>query len=156
MTDYPPGSGPPARVFTEAEIIEVISGNKLGILATVKRDGHPHLSNMIYTWDAGERALLMSTTATRIKVRHLKANPNAALHVPGPDFFTYVVAEGEAEVSEASTTPGDAVGQLLLPLSAEVTDDNREAFFKQMVIDQRVLVTLRVSKLYGMTIDFDA
>jgi PPOX class probable F420-dependent enzyme len=155
MTDYPPGSGPPPRIFTEPEGLRIIGENTGGVLATVKRDGRPHLSNMMYTWDPDNRALFMSTTATRVKVRHLRANPKAALHVPGPDFFSYAVAEGEAELSDVSTTPGDGPGRLLLPLYRDVNDDNREAFFKQMVLDQRLLITLRVSKVYGMAIEFD-
>jgi PPOX class probable F420-dependent enzyme len=156
MTDYAPGSGPPPRILADAEIVDLIAANRFGILATVKADGHPHLSNMMYKWDAATRTLLFSTTATRIKVRHLKANPRAALHVPGPDFFTYVVAEGDAEVSAVSTEPGDATGRELLPLYPDVNDDNREAFFEQMVIDQRLLIRLRVSRCYGMTIEFDS
>jgi PPOX class probable F420-dependent enzyme len=153
VTDYAPGSGPPPRVLTEQEGIQILSEHSGGVLATVKRDGHPHLSNMLYKWDPDQRALLMSTTLTRVKVRHLRASPKAALHVPGPDFFSYVVAEGEAELSDVSTTPGDAAGQLLLPLYPDVEDASREAFFKQMVIDQRLLITLRISKVYGVTID---
>jgi PPOX class probable F420-dependent enzyme len=155
MTDYPPGTGPPPRVFTEPEALEMIRASRFGILATVKRDGHPHLSNMIYRWDEANRTVLMSTTAPRIKVRHLKANPAAALHVAGRDFFSYVVAEGDAEVSEVSTSPGDATGQELLPLYEDVNDDNRAAFFRQMVTDQRLVIRLRVAKLYGMVIDLD-
>jgi PPOX class probable F420-dependent enzyme len=155
MSAYPPGSGPPPRTFTESEALAVITAGRQGVFATLKRDGHPHLSNMFYVWDPGERALLMSTTAPRIKVRHLRADPKAALQVAGADFFTYAVAEGKAEVSEMTTTPGDAVGQALRPLYPDVPDDKVEALYKQLVIDQRVLITLRVTKVYGMTIEFD-
>lgn len=155
MTAYPPGSGPPPRTFTEEEALAVIAGNRQGVLATLKSDGHPHLSNMLYTWDPERRVLLMSTKAPRIKVRHLHANPKTALQVNGKDFFTYAVAEGEAEVSEPTTTPGDEVGRALRPVYPDVPEENVEALYKQLVVDQRVLITMKVTKAYGMTIEFD-
>ncbi len=151
MTDYPPGSGPPPRVFAETEAYERLAAGKFGTLATIKADGHPHLSTMIYTWDPDRRVILMSTTQPRVKVRHIQANPRTALHVPGPDAFSYVTAEGEAEVSAVTTSPGDEVGRALAPLYGDVDQD---ALFKQLVLDRRVLITLRVTKVYGMAIEF--
>lgn len=133
----------------------MVAANRQGVLATLKSDGHPHLSNMLYVWDPDRRALLMSTKAPRIKVRHLRANPRTALQVAGPDFFTYAVAEGEADVSEPTTVPGDEVGRALRPLYPDVPDDDIQALYEQLVKDERVLITVRVTKAYGMTIEFD-
>jgi PPOX class probable F420-dependent enzyme len=162
MTDeYPPGSGPPPRIFTEAEGLAAIGANQRGILATVRPDGSPQLSNMLYVWDAATTTMRMSTRAARAKVRYLRANPKATLHVPGADFFSYVVGEGTAELSGVSTTPGDAAGQELFSIyaamqdryGADLDDSTREAFFKQMVVEERLVIRLKVTKVHGMIID---
>jgi len=38
------------RVFDD-KLLAVIAGNSLGILATIKRDGRPQLSNVTYHFD---------------------------------------------------------------------------------------------------------
>jgi hypothetical protein len=96
----------------------------------------------------------VSTTAGRLKARQLAANPHAALHVAGPDVWSFAVAEGEAEVSEPSTVPGDAVGRELLsmvPLFADPAAE--EAFLAQQAAERRVVIRLRVTRLYGTALD---
>ncbi len=61
---------------------------------------------MLYAWDAEERTVRFSTTADRVKVKQLRRDPRAALHVPGGDVWSFAVAEGEAEVSGVTTVPG--------------------------------------------------
>lgn len=153
MTEYPPGGGPPPRALTEVDLLAVVAGTNQGILATVNRAGFPHMTNMVYGWDAGTRTALFSTTARRAKVRQLRANPHAALHVSGGDFFSFVVAEGEAVLSGPSTTPGDAIGRELLALRPDLPDHDHDAFLNQMVVDERMLIRLRVARLYGTALE---
>jgi hypothetical protein len=91
------------------------------VLASVRRSGHPHLSTVLYHWDPKERVLRISTTADRLKVRQLRHDPHATLHVTGPNVWSFAVAvaiaEGEAEVSGVTTMPGDAIGRELLALT---------------------------------------
>ncbi|GAB3877529.1 PPOX class F420-dependent oxidoreductase [Kibdelosporangium lantanae] len=155
MTEYAPGDGPPPRIYTEDEALAVVAGSRQGVLATVKRDGSPHLSNMLYVWDPDQRALLMSTKAPRVKVKHLRNNPRAAVQVAGDNFFSYAVAEGVAEISEVTTTPGDAAGRALRAAYPEVPDEQVEELYEQLVKDERVLITLRVTKAHGMVIELD-
>src|SRR5690349_9210571 len=97
-------------------LLDLVASTNEAALAIVKRDGYPQLSNIYYLWDAERRIATISTTADRVKARVLKRDPHAALYVPGPHFFAWVVAEGDAELSDVSTTPGDATGLELLPL----------------------------------------
>jgi PPOX class probable F420-dependent enzyme len=152
MTEYAPGDGPPPRIYTETEALAIVAGSRQGVLATVKRDGTPQLSNMLYVWDPNERALLMSTRAHRVKVQHLRNNPRAALHVAGADFFSFAVAEGTAELSEVTTTPGDAAGRALRAAYPTIPDEQVEALYKQLVKDERLLITLRVTRAYGVVL----
>ncbi len=103
---YPPGSGPPARPLAAELLLQILREHQQGVLATNKRDGHPHLTNVVYVWDAERRTAQISTTAERANPRHLRRDPRCALQVSTEDFMSFAVAEGEAELSAVSTTPG--------------------------------------------------
>lgn len=134
----------------------MLGRQQFGTLATVKRSGHPHLTTMAYTWDAEARIVRFSTTADRVKVQHLRRNPRAALHVSGGDVWSFAVAEGEAVVSESTTVPGDAVGRELLgliPTAARPADE--AAFLEELVAERRVVIRLKVDRLYGTALAVD-
>ena len=134
----------------------LLAAQQFGTLATVKRSGHPHLTTMVYGWDPEARIVRFSTTADRVKVTHLRRDPRAALHVQGGDPWSFAVAEGEAEVSEVTTTPGDAVGQELLAMLPEAAKpEDEDAFLEQLVAERRVVIRLAVDRLYGTALDFD-
>ncbi|MFK4183400.1 pyridoxamine 5'-phosphate oxidase family protein [Streptomyces sparsogenes] len=149
-----PGAGPAPRPLTDEELSRLLREQKFAVLATVKRSGHPHLSTVLHHWSPEERVIRISTTADRLKVRQLRRDPHAALHVSGPDVWSFAVAEGEAEISEVATVPGDAVGRELLALTPGFDDPKDEAaFLEQMVADRRVVIRIRVSRLYGTALD---
>lgn len=149
-----PGTGPAPRVLTDAELSRLLGERQFGVLASVRRTGHPHLTTVLYAWDAAERVVRVSSTADRLKPRQLRTDPHAALHVSGPDVFSFAVAEGEAEVSEPAAGPGDAVSRELLSMTPGFEDPAEEAaFLSQVVADRRVVIRLRVSRLYGTALD---
>ncbi|GAA4230596.1 PPOX class probable F420-dependent enzyme [Streptosporangium album] len=153
-TETEPGSGPAPRALTETELSDLLSGQRFGALASVRRSGHPHLSTVLYGWDPGERVIRISTTADRLKARQFRRDPHAALHVQGPDVWSFAVAEGEAELSEVTTVPGDAAGRELLALTPGFDDPADEAaFLRQMVEDRRIVIRIRVTRLYGTALD---
>ncbi|GII97502.1 TIGR03618 family F420-dependent PPOX class oxidoreductase [Sinosporangium siamense] len=153
MNDTKP-AGPAPRVLTDGELSALLADRQFGVLASVKRSGHPHLTTVLYTWNPDERVVRISTTADRLKPRHYRSDPHAALHVSGPDVWSFAVAEGEAEVSAATAEPGDEVGQELLSMTPGFDDPAEEAaFLKQAVAERRVVVRIRVSRLYGTALD---
>ncbi|MEU5645441.1 PPOX class F420-dependent oxidoreductase [Streptomyces milbemycinicus] len=149
-----PGAGPAPRALADEELSRLLQEQQFSVLATVKRSGHPHLSTVLHRWSPEERVVRISTTADRLKVRQLRRDPHAALHVHGPNAWSFAVAEGDAEISEVTTVPGDAVGRELLSLSPGFDDPRDEAaFLEQMVADRRVVIRIRVSRLYGTALD---
>src|SRR3989442_7802781 len=70
-----------------------------GILATIKRDGRPQLSNILYFLD-DDGWIKISVTKTRAKTHNLRRDPRAVLHVQGQSPWEYVVTEGTAEFIE--------------------------------------------------------
>ncbi|MFB6845213.1 pyridoxamine 5'-phosphate oxidase family protein [Streptomyces sp. NPDC056373] len=145
---------PAPRTLSDAALSDLLGTQQFGTLATVKRSGHPHLTTMLYSWDAESRTVRFSTTADRVKLKHLRREPRAALHVQGGDVWSFAVAEGEAEISEVTAVPGDSVGRELLamiPAGAEPEDE--EAFLRQLVDERRVVIRLKVDRLYGTALD---
>ncbi|MGW4435147.1 TIGR03618 family F420-dependent PPOX class oxidoreductase [Streptomyces sp. NPDC004596] len=148
--------GPAPRPLSDEAPSSLLGEAQFGTLATVKRSGHPHLTTMLYRWDPEARMVRFSTTADRFKVGHLRRNPRAALHVQGGDVWSFAVAEGEAEVAPSTTVPGDAVGRELLemiPQAAKPEDES--AFLEQLVAERRVVIRLKVDRLYGTALDID-
>jgi PPOX class probable F420-dependent enzyme len=136
------------------KLLDLIASSNEGVLAAVKSDGYPHLSNIYYAWDPAARVARISTTADRVKARVLRRNPHAALYVRGPHFFAWAVAEGDAELSDVSTSPGDEPAQELLPLyESFMGPQDRDELFAQLVAERRLVVRLHVKRVYGMAID---
>jgi PPOX class probable F420-dependent enzyme len=135
----------------EQELLALIANRREGVLAGMTRAGYPHLTNVLYVWDAAERTARVSTTADRVKGRILRRDPRAALHVAGSHFWSYAVAECDAETSEIAATPGDETCRELLQVhSAFYGDLDEDAFFEQMIEARRLVVRLRVRRLYGV------
>ncbi|GAB2854013.1 TIGR03618 family F420-dependent PPOX class oxidoreductase [Actinocorallia aurea] len=153
-TAYGPGQGPSARPLDGAEIGRVLHSQGIGVLATVKRDGHPHLATMAYVRDPETGIVRFSSAEGRIKVTHLRRDPRATLHVQGDSFLTYAVIEGTAEVSPPSLTPGDATGRELLAMTGGFPDPADEAaFLTQMAADHRVVIRLTLTRTAGTALD---
>ena len=151
---YAPGRGPGALALSDDALAQLLGAHQMGVLATNKRSGHPQLSTVAYVWDASERIARISTTADRLKVRQLQRDPRTALYVSSSDFMSYVVAEGEAELSAVSTVPGDAAGRELIGMQpAFDRPEDEAAFLKNMVADRRLVIRLRASRLYGIALD---
>jgi PPOX class probable F420-dependent enzyme len=146
--------GPAPRPLSDEALSDLLGKQQFGTLATVKRSGHPHLTTMLYSWDPEARIVRFSTTAERVKVAHLRRDTRAALHVQGGDVWSFAVAEREAEVSDVTTSPGDAVGRELLAMVPEAAKPEDEAaFLEQLVGERRVVLRLTVDRLYGTALD---
>ncbi|MEU5594773.1 TIGR03618 family F420-dependent PPOX class oxidoreductase [Streptomyces sp. NPDC020298] len=147
---------PAPRSLSDEALSSLLGQQQFGTLATIKRSGHPHLTTMVYSWDPEARIVRFSTTADRVKVQHLRRNPRAALHVPGGDVWSFAVAEGETEVSESTTVPGDAVGRELLGMIPKAgRPEDEAAFLEELVAERRVVIRLKVDRLYGTVLEID-
>lgn len=72
----------------------------------------------------------------------------------GGDVWSFAVAEGE--VSEMTTVPGDAVGRELLDMIPAAAKPQEEAaFLENSVAEHRVVIRLKVDRLYGTALDIN-
>lgn len=142
-----------SRDVFDDKLLALICGNSLGVLATVKRDGRPQLSNVSYHFDARELTMSVSITEPRAKTRNLRRDPRASIHVSSDDGWAYAVAEGDAHLTPPAADRYDDTVEALISLYRSIAgkdhpdwDDYRRA----MVDDRRVLMTMPISHLYGM------
>ena len=147
---------PPKRRLRGDELLDHIGGRTLGVLATVSADGYPHLSTVIYAWDPDARLIRISTRANRAKAKNAARDPHAALFVEGPDTWSFVVAEGDVELSPQSTEPGDDTGRELLGIFPQDDATAEADFLAEQVAEQRVVIRLRANRLYGDIIELSS
>jgi PPOX class probable F420-dependent enzyme len=122
-----------------------------GVLTTIRANGRPQLSNILYV--PGDDGLLrISITDSRAKTVNMRRDPRVSLYVPGDNFFQYVVLEGTAELSPVAADPhDDTVEQLVAYYRAgngehPDWDDYRAA----MVADGRLICAVHPERAYGM------
>lgn len=139
------------QVFDD-KLLALISGHSLGVLATIKRDGRPQLSNVSYHFDPRSLAIQVSITEPRAKTRNLRRDPRASILVDADDGWSYAVAEGTAELTPPAAAPGDATVEALIALYRNIAGEHPDwdEYRQAMVTDRRVLLTLPISHLYGM------
>ena len=123
-----------------------LRGHHNGILATIKRDGRPQLSNVLYLLDDDGR-LKVSVTQTRAKTRNLRRDPRATLHVQGRDWYEFLVIDGQADFVE-----GPGVAEALRDVYRKLRGEhpNWAEYDAAMIKDERLLLAISIDHAYGM------
>jgi PPOX class probable F420-dependent enzyme len=131
--------------------IKFARDHRQGVLITLRADGRPQSSNIIYTV-ADDGSLKVSITDDRAKTKNLQRDPRCAMHINAADFWSYVVLDGEAELTPVTTDPHDATGDALVELYRAVAGEHPdwEEYRAAMVTDRRLVLTLRPQSAYGM------
>jgi PPOX class probable F420-dependent enzyme len=129
----------------------IIGGAGRGGLVTLKRDGRPQVSTIDYLADPGASLIRASSTADRAKVRNLARDPRASIYVTRPDGWSYAVAEGIATLTPAATDRADATVEELIEVYRGIAGEHPDwdDYRRAMVADQRVVIRLNVTHLYG-------
>lgn len=136
--------------MSETAMRRLLETSKRGVLVTLKRDGRPQLSNIIY--GLSDDLIRISVTDDRAKTRNLRRDPRASLHVTSDDFWSYVVVEGDAELSPVAADPDDDTVEELVELYRAMQGDHPDwnEYRAAMVRDRRLVVRLPIAHMYGM------
>ena len=132
-----------------AQALDFAAQYQKGTLVTIRRDGRPQVSNVLYVLEG--RSALLSVTADRAKTRNLQRDPRACLHVTDETFWKYVVLDGTVSLSPPAADPHDATVDALVDYYRRSAgehpdwDDYRAA----MVAEKRLIATLSVTSGYG-------
>jgi PPOX class probable F420-dependent enzyme len=138
--------------MTPAEADAFVAARSRGVLVTIRSDGRPQLSNVVYAVLDGR--IRVSVTDDRAKTRNLRRDPRVALHVTSDDFWSYVVVEGEAELSPVAAEPDDATVAALLRLYETVRGElhpDRDEFGRAMVDERRLELSFAPTHRYPTT-----
>jgi PPOX class probable F420-dependent enzyme len=132
------------------DALEFAGRHHQSVLATVRSDGRPQLSNVLHAI-SDDGSLTVSVTADRAKYRNLVRDPWAALHVTQPDFWGWAVIEADVTL-EAVDGPDDPVIAELVEHYRTVVGEHADwdAFRRSQVTERRVLVRLAPRRAYGM------
>ncbi|MDM4720445.1 PPOX class F420-dependent oxidoreductase [Micromonospora sp. WMMA1363] len=133
-------------------LTELIAGGRLGVLATIKRDGRPQLSTVMYAFDRDARVIRMSITDGRAKTTNLRRDARASFHVSSADGWAYAVAEGRAELTPVAERPDVQTVEELILLYRAVQGEHPDwdDFRRAMVADRRLVLRLHVERVYGV------
>ncbi len=139
------------QVFDD-KLLALIGGNSMGVLATIKQDGRPQLSNVSYYFDPRALQIQVSVTEPRAKTRNLRRDPRASIHVSSDDGWAYAVAEGDAILTPPAAAPDDETVEGLIALYRNIAGEHPDwdDYRRAMVDDRRVLLTLPITHMYGM------
>jgi PPOX class probable F420-dependent enzyme len=133
-------------------LLALLEGSTKGVLTTLKRDGRPQLSNVSYTFDPATMLIRISVTDDRAKTNNLRRDPRASFYTTSGDFRAYAVAEGDADLTPVATTPDDATVDELVDVYRTIAGEHPDwaEYRAAMVTDNRLVVRLRVTRVYGM------
>jgi PPOX class probable F420-dependent enzyme len=136
----------------EDRLLALLAERHGGVVTTLKKDGRPQLSNVSYTFDPDQRLIRASITDGRAKTRNLRRDPRVSFYVSAPDFRSYVVAEGDAELTPVASSPDDATVEELIEVYRAIAGDhpNWDEYRAAMVADGRLVLRIPVSRVYGM------
>lgn len=132
--------------MNEADAREFIARHHAAVLATIKRDGRPQLSNVSYTVD-DDGLIKISTSRTRAKIHNLRRDPRATLSVQGDNWHQYLVVEGAAQVQDENPIPD------LRRIYEKIRGGphpNWDEFDEAMRREKRVVLAVAIDRIYPL------
>lgn len=135
----------------EKAMLTLLNNGHRGVLATLKRDGRPQLSNVDYVYYPDQRLLKISSTDRRAKVANLRRDSRASFHVTTEQGWSYAVLEGEAELTPVAAEKTDDTVQELIEVFRDMNGEHPdwEEYREAMVADRRLVIRLRINNTYG-------
>ncbi len=136
--------------MTLQEALALVAGERLGVLVTLRRDGRPQTSNVVYAVTGTQ--IRVSVTEVRAKTRNLRRDARTVLHVSTADGSAWAALEGTAGLSPVTSTPGDETGRALADLYVAISGGEHPdwaEYHRAMVHERRLLLTISVTHGYG-------
>ena len=125
-----------------------VGRNHSAVMATVKRDGRPQLSNVAYFLD-DDGTLKVSVTKDRAKTRNLRRDARVSMTcLDLHNWYGYVVVEGRASFIEDERALPE-LRRYYRRVRGEDHPDWQE-YDEAMVRDGRLLVVVTPERFYGV------
>ncbi|MDQ3769414.1 MAG: PPOX class F420-dependent oxidoreductase [Actinomycetota bacterium] len=121
----------------------LLEGTRTGKLATIRRDGRPHVVPIWFLLNGDD--VLLTTGADTVKGRNILRDPRVCLCVDDEDPpFAYVMVEGEAEVTE---DPDELLRWATRLGGRYMGADRAEEFGRRNAVEGELLVRIRPTKI---------
>ncbi len=130
--------------MTKAEYREfLLRGTKTGKLATVRKDGRPHVVPIWYDLDGD--TLVFTTGGESVKYKSMKRDPRVSLTVDDQTPpYSYVMIEGTVSFSE---DPGELLHWATRIGGRYMGEDQAEAYGKRNSAPGEVIVRIKPSRI---------
>ena len=134
-----------------ADALTFVRARKNGVLTTIRANGRPQLSNILYV-PGDDDVLRISITDGRAKTKNIRRDPRVSLYVPGDNFWQFVVLEGTAALTPVAADPtDDTVEQLVAYYRAGNGEHpDWDDFRATMVADGRLIAAVHPERAYGL------
>lgn len=133
--------------MNKEQALEFLKRNHKGVLATLKKDGRPQLSNIAYVLD-DDGVIKISTTADRFKAKNIMRDGRVSMTALSDNWFEYIVVEGNGTVSEEGKL---AELRDLYEKIAGKPHPNWQEYDEAMIKDHRVIISITIEKLYPLS-----
>jgi PPOX class probable F420-dependent enzyme len=124
------------------EIAQFLAGTKMAVIATINKDGSPHLSPNWYYYDGDQLSFV--TTKERLKFFNLKRDERISVCIYEPPLASdYVVFQGRATIDD-----GDIWDGARHIIRRYVEADQVDAYVERWKTQPRILVKITPDKVY--------
>ena len=130
----------------EAQARAFVARHRNAVIATIKRDGRPQLSNIVYALD-DDGLIKISATRDRAKTRNLQRDPRVSLALQGDSWGEYLVVEGTCQVREENVLP--ELRHVYERIAGKPHPDWEE-FDAAMVAEGRVILAITIERMYPL------
>ncbi len=122
------------------EAAEWARTRKNAVLITIRADGRPQSSDVVYAVD-GE-TFLISLTDDRAKTRNIRRDDRVVLHLSEPSSWSYISFDGTVTLSDVTARPGDATSDELCAYYEAVTGAPHPDWteFRAVMVEERRLI----------------
>lgn len=131
------------------DAVPFLTDHQQAVIVTMGEGDVPHASSVLAHFDGA--VFRISVTDGRVKTGNLRRRPLAVLHVSSDDFWRWVAAECDVELSDVAAEAGDAVTTELLEVYEALTGPHPhpDEFLQAMVDDHRLVLRCTPRRVYG-------
>lgn len=133
-----------------AEALEWVAAQKHAVLITIRADGRPQSSDVVYHVE--DDRVGISITADRAKTANMRRDHRVVMHISRPAQWSYVALDGTVELTPTTTAIDDEVNDALADYYERVAGaphPDWPAFRQAMVDEHRLLAWFTPTSAVG-------
>ena len=136
------------KKMTNSEVINFLrKGTFTGKLATVRKDGRPHIAPIWFVLDGDSTNIIFTTWRDSVKGKNIRNNPKVSFCVDDQNPpFSFVIVEGIAEIIDE---PNDLLRWATIIAARYMGEKNAETYGTRNSTKGELLLRIRPNKTIG-------